>query len=404
MTDDAPDSGPMRRDPAPGEDPAPGQAPDPGPSPDPDPGSDSVRADGPSARRRYAAPAPLPEPRLTPEQQRELARARRAARWVGLILPLAVIAVACALLAVWLPRMPDPAATHWGFTGGPDGFGAPSTFLWLTLGLGGGMTVLLSLMTGLSGLKPGAPMWSSAQRFLAAFAAGFAVFFATVGIASAAVQLDLAEAADAPGIGGYMGLGFGAWIVVGLVAWAVQPRADILMAPEAPSAALELASTERAVWFGRVRPSRVYSWLAGFAAVSMVLAVAIVFASPAPAAVQWVMVGALVIVVGLLAVSAGFRVRVDAAGLVARSVVGWPVFRLPATDVARVEVSRIEPLTEFGGWGLRWAPGRFGIVMRAGEALVATRHDGRLFAVTVDDARTAAAALEAARNGEGTRE
>jgi hypothetical protein len=39
--------------------------------------------------------------------------------------------------------------------------------------------------------------------------------------------------------------------------------------------------------------------------------------------------------------------------------------------------------------------GSFGIVLRAGEALQVTRRDGRRFTVTVDDAATAAALLEA---------
>jgi hypothetical protein len=96
-------------------------------------------------------------------------------------------------------------------------------------------------------------------------------------------------------------------------------------------------------------------------------------------------------------------VRADRDGIEARSLLGWPAFRAPIGDIARVEVREIAPFAEWGGWGTRWIPGRgVGIVMRTGEGLVVTRRDGRLFALTVDDAATAAALLTASvrRNGE----
>lgn len=51
---------------------------------------------------------------------------------------------------------------------------------------------------------------------------------------------------------------------------------------------------------------------------------------------------------------------------------------------------------EFGGWGLRLSVDRrFGVVLRAGEAIEVTRANGKRFVVTVDDAGTGAALLEA---------
>ena len=51
---------------------------------------------------------------------------------------------------------------------------------------------------------------------------------------------------------------------------------------------------------------------------------------------------------------------------------------------------------EFGGWGLRLSvEGRFGVVLRQGEAIEVTRANGRRFLVTVDDAATGAALLQA---------
>ena len=51
---------------------------------------------------------------------------------------------------------------------------------------------------------------------------------------------------------------------------------------------------------------------------------------------------------------------------------------------------------EFGGWGLRWAPGGgFGVVLRSGPGIRITRTNGKTFSVTVDDAEAGAALLTA---------
>ena len=57
---------------------------------------------------------------LTSAQRDDLARAKRTGLWVGLLAPLVVITAALVLVLVWMPRMPNPAATHWGGSGGPD--------------------------------------------------------------------------------------------------------------------------------------------------------------------------------------------------------------------------------------------------------------------------------------------
>ncbi len=339
-------------------------------------------------------------------QRIELARAKRAARWVGLILPLVLLTVGLALAIVWMPRMPDPAATHWGGGGGPDGFGSPWTYVWLLIGVGYGIVLLMWAMVAFSArMKAGGeplPLWSSFQRFLAAFGGGFALFALATNLGSMLAQLDLANAAEAPGIGGIMAVAFALWALGTALGWFAQPRLEIRRASSGGAAPLPLADSERAVWFGEVRPSRAFLWIIGVALLVLVGSTVWVFWVPVPAgeqtaaaATRALMVFSVLLVVLLAATSSWFRVRIDERGLEARSALGLPVFRLPAAEVRSVEAARIEPLTEFGGWGLRWWPGRFGIVMRAGEAVVATRIDGRVFAITVDDADTAAALLAA---------
>ena len=59
----------------------------------------------------------------------------------------------------------------------------------------------------------------------------------------------------------------------------------------------------------------------------------------------------------------------------------------------------VDPLTDFGGWGIRWVVGpnhrgRWGVITRRGPGLEVVRRDGRSIVITVDDASTGAAVLQ----------
>ena len=80
------------------------------------------------------------------------------------------------------------------------------------------------------------------------------------------------------------------------------------------------------------------------------------------------------------------------------SYLGVPRFHVPLTEIAAVRAILVNPLADFGGWGVRTAlDGRTGVVLRRGEALEIAKRSGRVFVVTVDDAATAAAAIEGLR-------
>lgn len=332
---------------------------------------------------------------LNESQQAGLARAKQRARLVGLYLPLIVVAAATVITLTWIPRLPNPAATHWGISGAPDGFGSPWAYLWLSAGLGFGVVLIMWAMFEFGGRGGAMPRWSPFQRLLAAFNAGLSAFLVTMIIGSMAVQLDLEDATEAGGVGGTVALAFAAWIAVTVVAWFVQPHIEISANAAKPTQALAVSDTERAVWFGQIQPSRTFVAVIG-TTVALLLGVTILlFLMTVDGPVHWIMLGMFLLVAALAITTMWFHVRIDADGLEARSSLGWPVIRLPASDIERVEVTHIVPLAEFGGWGLRWGPGRFGIVMRAGEGIIATRRDGRIFAITIDDASTAAALLAA---------
>lgn len=71
----------------------------------------------------------------------------------------------------------------------------------------------------------------------------------------------------------------------------------------------------------------------------------------------------------------------------------WPRIRLPLDAMTHASHRDVSALGDFGGWGYRIRPGASGVILRSGPALVVRRAGGREFAVTVDDAATAAALL-----------
>lgn len=335
---------------------------------------------------------------LTDAQRADLARALRAARWIGLVIPLGIAAIGTALLLVWLPRMPDPIAIHWGTSGEPNGFGPAWTGPVFAAGLGFGVTLLMWAFAVFPTRNLTAPAWAPTQRFLAAFSLGTALFCQVLMVGTGFIQLDIHDAREAPGLGlGMAAVGFGLWALGTIAGWIAQPSVVVVGDSRVPSQPLELADTERADWVGEIRPARGYLWI--ITVTLLLLLGTTVLAFSYDGLVGWVTAGVFLLMLLLAVPCSAFGVRIDERGLEIRGLFGWPVFRIAADDVKRVEAAQINPLAEFGGWGLRWMPGRMGIVMRAGEGIVVTRNNGRVLGATLDDAEGAASALAtAARN------
>lgn len=157
---------------------------------------------------------------------------------------------------------------------------------------------------------------------------------------------------------------------------------------------LDLAEGESAGWLRRA-PSRVM--LAMGVALALT-GIALLYAGGTPHAII-VLGGALL----CLAFSCPY-VTVDRHGLTARpTVLPWPRIRVPLSDVDRAISREVKILSEYGGWGYRMRPGKTGLMLRSGEALVVRRVGGREFAVTVDDSATAAALLNTLADREGAK-
>ncbi|WP_101846845.1 hypothetical protein [Zhihengliuella sp. ISTPL4] len=329
-----------------------------------------------------------PDPTRTP--QAPLRRARRAFVLVALVLPVLIVAVSALVLGSWLPSFRADVTIHWGIEGA-DGFGPASTYLWLLLGIGLGIPILLTVTT----LVAVGAHWGSTARFLGAVSAGMSAFAGVICLGSLAIQRDLAPSADVPGIAGVMGLAFAALIAVGALAWFVQPRVrSIAGAPLEPRHDVPVADRERVVWVGSTTmPTGALVFL-----VLVLLGLVALAAGMAVAGIPLAWVSGLVaLVVGLaVAATTSFRVRVTPDGIDARAVIGWPRKTIPVAEIVSARAVHISPFGEFGGWGWRLAPdGRSGIVMRQGPAIEVHRRDHGPFVITIDGAEEAAALLQA---------
>ncbi len=116
----------------------------------------------------------------------------------------------------------------------------------------------------------------------------------------------------------------------------------------------------------------------------------------APAGSVVVLIVVTIVCAAAVVSTLAFHVRVDAAGLTVNSIVGLPRVHVPLRDIASVEAVDVNPMGEFGGWGMRWAPGGgFGAVLRSGPGIRVHRTNGKVVTVTVEDAATGAALLGA---------
>ncbi|MFF0751328.1 hypothetical protein [Streptomyces sp. NPDC004267] len=296
-----------------------------------------------------------------------------------------VLALTAQLLlsALWRDRLPDPLATHFSGTDGrPDGYTGRALFLavgaGLVLALGAGWT-LFARRRVLWGA------WATAG-FTGALLALLlrANLDAAQGADARYPLVDLALAALTAALAALAGLG---------LARLVPPEPAPPAVPAAGAPRIELAAGEVAGW-SRVTGSRPLTALsAGF----LLAGAAGLALAPLLGPWPYLLFGLVGLVVGAPGLAcARVRVTVDRHGLtVAPAALPRPRIRIPLDDVAEAEAGTVNPLGDYGGWGYRTRPHRSALVLRSGEALVVRRRSGFEFAVTVPDAETAAALLNA---------
>src|SRR5690606_24768540 len=234
-----------------------------------------------------------------------------------------------------------------------------------TVALGLGIPLLIAL-TAFPGLRRGDR--GGSYRFMGALACAVSALVALLMTGTLLGQVGLASAEDAPSVVPVLIAGFGAAIAVGVVAWFVQPAEKPLRTDVDRVRPLELAPGERAVWFGSstiARPALIAVTVASL----VISAAAVVVWLSGDAVAAAIATFVAVVVVALAITTTAFRVRIDDSGLTVTSVAGIPRFHVPTDDVVSVAVRDVTPMGEFGGWGMRSVPGRFGVVMRTGPGL-----------------------------------
>lgn len=315
----------------------------------------------------------------------------------GDLMALAISAVVIIIVAagmtvtLWSVRdqLPAAVATHWGSSGQADSF-APLGSVFVE-------NLLLSALAPLGLLLLLGVVMRQQVRYTAAFAIGMAVFIAGLSNASVWMQRGMSAdevAASDPGsaivlsliAGGVVGAGF--WLIFRKHPNSAQVKADV--ASDAPR--LMVDDSVRVAWTGRTRSSAVMWAVLGLG----VLAVAI-------PAIQTLLAGSvglgllLLILAAFIALSAfalSGTVTVDARGLRVRSLgaISWAT--IPLDSIAGATVAEVRPLADFGGWGRRLGrDGSHGVITASGPALRLDRGDEGAFLITVQDAESAAAAV-----------
>ncbi|PRY70127.1 uncharacterized protein DUF1648 [Glaciihabitans tibetensis] len=311
---------------------------------------------------------------------------------IGGVTPVVFALIGCALMASWAPELPDPIAIHWGAGGSPDGYGSLASVIAMLLGY----VVLFSAIIVVSVVAlRSSPQRSSKPRLLIAGSIWLSTVmaFGLTGLVWA--QRGLADAADTGSVVAPFVLGVAVGLVFGTVAWFLTPVPARLDASlnDGAQPAMALASHERVSWSRSSRPAT--RTIVVFFAVFGVLSLGSVL-SMALTAAPWMWVTVLLLCLVLLASAVCFywRVSVDQRGVSVRSEIGVPTFTIPLDEISGARVVQVNPLVDFGGWGLRWTAGKTGIVVCSGEAIEVTRKSGKMLVVTVDDADTAVALLE----------
>ncbi|MGQ4490329.1 DUF1648 domain-containing protein [Streptomyces sp. SAS_281] len=297
------------------------------------------------------------------------------------------LAVDLLLFATRRDRLPAQLASHFVGNGRVDDYAGQTSYLVVTTLVLLGTGLLWTLMAGF-GKFPG-----RAHRVLVGFGYAFAAFIGYLLGVVLLVNVDAVEDAQGRGQGvhfpmWHMAAAFGAGVVAFglgylLAALTPVPEPAGYDGPEAGGERVVLGEGEVAGW---ARGAGSW-WLPLTALLVVGSGIAVLFTAGWPFAV-------LPFALGLLIASfARPYVIVDRRGITVSGLLPWPRVRVPLDRIEAAASRDISPLTEYGGWGYRIRPGRSGVMIRSGEAIVARLSNGRDFAVTVDDSATGAALL-----------
>ena len=295
----------------------------------------------------------------------------------GIRVGVSVLSVAMAIVpwVVAWSALPDPMASHWSFSGAPNGH-APRA-------------VLFALLVVLAALFAFGGAFNSrhASAFNRLGSAGAGMAFAAAVMAVTSLEVVVANHSVATWRDARLPAG---WIVVPLLVGAAAAVVTSRTMPNeattiGPGPTTSVGHTERLAWNGYARGRLAVV----VAAVAVVVGVVLMLTASPSAGVVTILAGVVAMAFGSVHVFAG------GGGVRVRGPFGVPRVVIPMARIASAEVVDVNPM-EWGGWGYRGSLGLFkraAWVVRRGEGLKLNLNDGRQFLVTVDGAAEAAAVL-----------
>lgn len=299
------------------------------------------------------------------------------------VLPfLLALTVDLLLFAALHDRLPTRLATHFDGAGNADGCSGRGSYVTVNIGLAGGLAAVWAVIAATADFAVRGARLTIGVGYAAAGLTGYvmaAALYANLDAPDGSeVELPLWQLAAGLGVA-VLAAGAGALLLRFIDLPAQVP-------PPGPGAVerLDLAEGEVAGWARRA-PSRT---LCAVGVALLAVGGVLTYVYDWGRAAAPLTCGLLI-----LACSCPY-VTVDRHGLTTRpTVLPWPRVRIPLADVDRAVSREVKALSEYGGWGYRVRPGRSGLILRSGEAIVVRRAGGREFAVTVADSATAAALL-----------
>ncbi|MEU1003679.1 DUF1648 domain-containing protein [Streptomyces tibetensis] len=312
---------------------------------------------------------------------------RSAAAWGVTGWVLGILALLVALPLVAGSRLPDRLATHWDASSGkPDSsmpLWAASLFPALIWGVAAALVALMWWRARVTS-SGGAGGWVGATLG----SGGVMLLGGQASIVRA--NLDHADWREADSVTVSVVVTLVAAVGVGTAALLASRRTPAVV-PTGGGPTMEIPAGERFVWLSRTSNP----WLHATAAVTGVVAMAAVVAGLGGlmGAEAALLAGPFALASVLVLGFASVQARVSERGLeVTFGPLSWPARRWAADAIASARVETRTP-SQVGGWGYRLSGLGTTVMLRSGECLVIRTHNGKDFAVSVDDAERGAALL-----------
>ncbi|WRS30757.1 DUF1648 domain-containing protein [Actinomycetaceae bacterium MB13-C1-2] len=304
---------------------------------------------------------------------------------------LLILITAALISLTWIPSLPDPVAIHWGGDMLPNGFQSPGSFIALITGL---MAVLIFFFAAIGFAAKSA---DAMVRLVVGTQLFLALMCATLLLTTLGIQRGSTGADEVLLPGWVLPVSILVPAGVAMAGALLVPKTRVPDAPTGPGPNIPRAALQDGgvpTWSGKTTMSEPLVWGMG----ALIIGLFIWIGAEANAW-YWMLVGLPLVAVILL--MSAFTIRIDAAGLHARALLGWPKVFVTAAQVRTAAAVEVRPLPEFGGWGYRISvDGATGIVLRKGPGIRVEYGKSQTLVLTVNggmqEAEEAAATLNTA--------